>query len=86
MTKIALAAYRFFQKRRAVFYLLLIGSFVLLALLASRMYYEEDISKLLPQTEENITEARWVEKECLPDYLEGTYPSIVEVFTCAGLL
>ncbi|MBR4806177.1 MAG: hypothetical protein IK042_06720 [Bacteroidales bacterium] len=53
MTKIALAAYRFFQKRRAVFYLLLIGSFVLLALLASRMYYEEDISKLLPQTEEN---------------------------------
>ena len=41
---------------------------------------------LLPQTEENITEARWVEKECLPDYLEGTYPSIVEVFTCAGLL
>ena len=53
MTKVALAAYRFFQKRRAVFYLLLIGSFVLLALLASRMYYEEDISKLLPQTEEN---------------------------------
>ena len=41
---------------------------------------------LLPQTEEDITEVRWVEKECLPDYLEGTYPSIREVFTCAGLL
>lgn len=41
---------------------------------------------LLPQTEEDITRAEWVEKECLPDYLEGTYPSIVEVFVNAGLL
>ena len=38
------------------------------------------------QAEEDITGAKWVEKECLPDYLEGTYPSIVEVFVSAGLL
>ena len=41
---------------------------------------------LLPQQEEDITGAEWVEKECLPEYLEGTYPSIVEVFVNAGLL
>lgn len=47
---------------------------------------DERPEPLLPQLEEDITEARWVEKECLPEYLEGTYPSIVEVFICAGLL
>ena len=47
---------------------------------------DERPEPLLPQQEEDITEARWVEKECLPEYLEGTYPSIVEVFICAGLL
>lgn len=47
---------------------------------------DEREEPLLPQREEDITEARWVEKECLPAYLEGTYPSIVEVFTSAGLL
>ena len=41
---------------------------------------------LLPQTEEDITRAEWVEKKRLPEYLEGTYPSIVEVFVNAGLL
>jgi predicted RND superfamily exporter protein len=53
MTRLALAVYRFFRKRRAVFYIILLGSFVLLAFLAGRMYYEEDITKLLPATEEN---------------------------------
>ena len=41
---------------------------------------------LLPQQEEDISRAEWVEKERLPEYLEGTYPSIVEVFVSAGLL
>ena len=41
---------------------------------------------LLPQLEEDITGAQWVEKKRLPEYLEGTYPSIVEVFVNAGLL
>lgn len=53
MTALALAVYRFFRKRRAVFYITLLGSFILLAFLAGRMYYEEDITKLLPATEEN---------------------------------
>ena len=50
-----------------------------------RMYDERE-EALLPQAEEDITQAEWVKKECLPDYLEGTYPSIVEVFVNAGLL
>lgn len=41
---------------------------------------------LLPQQEEDITGARWVGKTSLPQYLEGTYPSIIEVFVSAGLL
>lgn len=48
--------------------------------------HDEREEPLLPQQEEDITGARWVEKECLPEYLEGTYPSIVEVFVSAGLL
>ena len=33
-----------------------------------------------PQTEEGITELRWVKKEDMPQYLDETYPSIIEVF------
>ena len=47
---------------------------------------DEREESLLPQLEEDITGAQWVEKERLPEYLEGTYPSIVEVFVNAGLL
>ena len=47
---------------------------------------DEREEALLPQAEEDITRAEWVKKESLPDYLEGTYPSIVEVFVNAGLL
>ena len=50
-----------------------------------RMYDEAEES-LVPQEEEDITGARWVEETSLPEYLEDTYPSIREVFTCAGLL
>ena len=48
--------------------------------------YDDSGRELLPQTEEDITGARWIEKKCLPEYLEDTYPSIVEVFVNAGLL
>jgi len=47
---------------------------------------DERDEALLPQVEEDITRAEWVEKKNLPEYLEGTYPSIVEVFVNAGLL
>ena len=48
---------------------------------------EDDAEEsLVPQEEEDITQARWVEKERLPELLEGTYPSIREVFISAGLL
>ena len=48
--------------------------------------YDDREEPLLPQLEEDISRAEWVEKERLPEYLEGTYPSIVEVFVSAGLL
>jgi len=47
---------------------------------------DESEESLIPQQEEDISRAEWVEKERLPEYLEGTYPSIVEVFVSAGLL
>ena len=53
MTSLALAIYRFFKKHKIVFYTVLLGSFAAMAFLAKRMYYEEDITKLLPATEEN---------------------------------
>ena len=48
--------------------------------------YDEREEPLLPQQEEDISRAEWVARERLPEYLEGTYPSIVEVFVSAGLL
>ena len=39
----------------------------------------------IPQTEEGITEIRWVAKQDLPSYLQQTYPTIIEVFRNAGL-
>ena len=48
--------------------------------------YDDREEPLLPQLEEDISRAEWVAKERLPEYLEGTYPSIVEVFVSAGLL
>ena len=53
MTRIALAVYRFFKRYRSIFFLVLLGSFLVLAFLANKMYYEEDITKLLPATEGN---------------------------------
>ena len=39
----------------------------------------------VPQTEEGITEIRWVEKSDLKELLQQTYPTIVEVFRSMGL-
>lgn len=50
------------------------------------LMHDDRPEPLLPQAEEDITRAEWVEKKCLPKYLEGTYPSIIEVFVSAGLL
>jgi hypothetical protein len=35
--------------------------------------------KLIPQTEEDITEILWVKKEDLPKYLSNTFPTIEKV-------
>ena len=42
-------------------------------------------SETVPQTEEGITEVRWVAKTELPEFLQQTYPTIVEVFRARGL-
>lgn len=39
----------------------------------------------VPQTEEGITEVRWVAKTDLAEFLQQTYPTIVEVFRSIGL-
>ncbi|MBK3517252.1 NUDIX hydrolase [Carboxylicivirga marina] len=39
-----------------------------------------------PQTEENITSAQWVKKADLPNVVQNTYPSIIEVLKKASLL
>ena len=41
--------------------------------------------ELTPQTEEDITEVRWVAKSEIKDFLQHTYPTIVEVFRSIGL-
>jgi len=40
----------------------------------------------VPQEEEGITDAVWIPRPLLWQYLEGTYPSIVEVFREAGIV
>jgi len=40
---------------------------------------------LVPQTEEDISEVRWVGKNELPELLQLTYPTILEVFRAVGL-
>jgi len=42
-------------------------------------YSVEKEEKLIPQTEEDITEAKWVEKDQLNQIRENTYPSIIDV-------
>lgn len=37
-------------------------------------------TELVPQKEEDISEAEWVSKSSLPSFLKKTYPSIIEVF------
>ena len=39
----------------------------------------------VPQTDEDITEVKWVEADRIGEYLSQTYPTIVEVFRSYGL-
>lgn len=41
---------------------------------------------LTPQSIEDITEAKWVAKEQLADYLQNTFPSIIQVFKESGVI
>ena len=53
MTELVIKLYRALQKNRALFYTLLIATSALFAFLGSKVVYEEDISKLLPSTDES---------------------------------
>ena len=35
--------------------------------------------KLIPQTEEDITEIIWVKKEDLKNYFDNTFPTIISI-------
>ena len=39
----------------------------------------KDSPVFIPQKEEDILEIRWVNKKDLPEYLQETYPNIVEI-------
>ena len=51
MEKLFIAIYRFFEKKKALMYGLLILSSVIFIYLGSKVQYEENIAKLLPQTD-----------------------------------
>jgi predicted RND superfamily exporter protein len=55
MTRFFIQLYNLFKQRRALFYTLVAGTFALFAFLASKLEYEEDISKLLPSTDNTET-------------------------------
>jgi uncharacterized protein len=49
MEKLFISIYNFFEKRRGLFWVTLISSFLLLGFFASRIKLEEDIAKILPK-------------------------------------
>ena len=51
MDKLFIALYRFFQRKKALMYGLLILSSVIFVYYGSKVQYEENIAKLLPQTD-----------------------------------
>ena len=56
MTGLFIKIFRFFQKQKALLYLLAILSFSLSVYYGSKLSYEEDISKLLPSTDDTKAE------------------------------
>ncbi|NDV63744.1 MMPL family transporter [Bacteroides sp. 224] len=56
MGKLTINIYRFFKTHKALFYSVLILTTLLFGYFASKIYFEEDISKLLPSTEEGGAE------------------------------
>jgi len=48
------------------------------------LMHVEKAGKLVPQTEEDITEIRWVKKKELQEVLKNTFPSIIDVIKVAG--
>ena len=51
MDKFFIAIYRFFEKKKSLMYGLLILSSVIFVYFGSKVQYEENIAKLLPQTD-----------------------------------
>jgi predicted RND superfamily exporter protein len=49
MAKLFTSIYRYFQKNRLVFFITFAVSFVLVGYFATRLKFEEDISKILPK-------------------------------------
>jgi 8-oxo-dGTP pyrophosphatase MutT (NUDIX family) len=60
------------------------GSMMLKKTYWYKMHHEGE-SNLAPQTEEDITEVKWVDPEDLPEITKNTYPSIVDVLKAGEL-
>ena len=50
-TQIFIAIYRFFERHKALMYALMIGSALVFGFFTARVHFEENIAKLLPQTD-----------------------------------
>jgi len=46
--------------------------------------YVEGVQHLTPQTEEDITDIKWIDRKDLPQYLQQSYATIVSIFKQAG--
>lgn len=53
MVKITVSIYRFFKSHKAIFWTILLATTVFFGFFASKIQFEEDISKLLPSAEED---------------------------------
>lgn len=56
MVKYTVSIYRFFKSHKAVFYIILLATTLFFGFFASKIEFEEDISKLLPSTQEGGAE------------------------------
>ena len=45
-----------------------------------------DLQPLIPQAEEDILAAEWLGRDRLPEILQNTYPSIIEVLEAGGYM
>ena len=56
MTKLNIALFKYFSHHKGIMYFLMIASFIIFGFIASKLIFEEDITKLLPSSDNNGNE------------------------------